>query len=348
MKKFMTALLCGALCLALGAAAAETTLEIDGVVQPAKTVSILAPYSGRVGDMTVAAGDALAAGSALLNISTTKIYADFDGAVTGVFAQPGDSAAWVQGRYGALLWLEEETLYSAACSINGADSDVEDKIVHVGETVYVRATNNNKHEGVARVTSVFGKDYTLDITLVDDLEMNESIRVYRESDYDVDSCIGTGKVSRIDPVAISSEGYVLAVHVQDGDSVARGDLLLEVVPDALEGRVGGDGSVKMPEDGVLLSVGAAAGAQIAKDAVLATYCPAGALELVCAVDEQDLKSLAVGDKMKAAFDALDGEAIGATVTKIASAADENGAYAVTLVLESTEDVRIGMSATVEK
>ncbi|MBR7146125.1 MAG: MlrC C-terminal domain-containing protein [Oscillospiraceae bacterium] len=261
MKKLIAALLC-LCCLTAGTAMA---LEIEGKIQPAKTLSIRAPYSGMADDVEWAAGDEVLAGDALAVLSTTKVYADFDGTVTGIFAQAGDSAASVAERYGALMYVEREALYTAQCTTSGAASDNENKIVHAGETVYIRSTADSKREGVARVTGVSGNSYTLEVVLEDDLKLNDSIKVYRDDDFDADSCIGMGKLSRIDPVAVTAEGSVLAVHVQPGQKVARGEVLLEIVPDVLEGMKGGDGSVYAPQDGVLLSVLIQGGEQVAKE-----------------------------------------------------------------------------------
>ena len=348
MKKRIIVLLCMLLCLTMGAAMAEAALEIEGVIKPARTLTISAPYSARAGDFDFAPGDVLSMGDALVSLSTTKVYADFDGTVTGVFAKAGDNTASVTERYGALLYMERGEIYTAACSTNGSSSDNENKIVHVGETVYVQSTAENKRDGVGIVTSVSGKEYTVDIHLIDELKITDQIKVYRDSDHDSDSCIGSGKISRIDPVAVSAEGHVLAVHVQDGQAVSRGDLLLETVPDALEGLRGGDGVVRMPQDGVLLSVSIAAGEQVGKDQAIATYCPAGEVKLVCAVDEEDLSQIFIGDEMMVTLEAMGDTQIGAVVTKIAAAADENGEFAVTLALDETEGVYIGMTATAEK
>ena len=98
MKKPAYILLALSAALALTApapASAEKALELEGTLQAARTVTLLAPYSGVVSDVEVKTGDALAAGDALLSIATAKTYADFDGTVTGVFAVPGDSAASV-------------------------------------------------------------------------------------------------------------------------------------------------------------------------------------------------------------------------------------------------------------
>ena len=108
---------------------------------------------------------------------------------------------------------------------------------------------------------------------------------------------------------------------------------------------GGEAAALMPQDGVLLSVSAQSGAEAAKDSVLATYCPAGDMQLVCPVDEMDLAGIAVGMRASIALDAYPDEPLTGEVVKISAAADENGEYAVTVALDENDQVRIGMSAT---
>jgi len=133
--------------------------------------------------------------------------------------------------------------------------------------------------------------------------------------------------------------------VTDGQRVSRGDALFSIVPDQLEGMRGGEAAALMPQDGVLLSVSAQSGVQAAKDSVLATYCPAGEMELKCPVDEMDLADITVGARVKVTLDAYPDAPVEGEVVKIASAADENGEYAVTIALDESDVVRIGMSAT---
>lgn len=348
MKKIMAALL-AALMLPACALAEETT-RIDGTIEAVKTRIITAPHSGRVGDFAVRAGDMLSAGDALFTLSADKIYADFDGTITGVFAQPGDSAASVQDRYGALCYMERDTLYTANCTTAGAASENEYKIVHVGEKVFIRSDANNDRNGEAIVTHVEGKEYTLEVTSFDDIRLGESVNVYRDNRYYSSSRIGKGTVHRIDPVGVTAEGYVRAVHVKDGQKVKRGDLLFEIVPDALDGMRGGDGSVSMPASGVVLSVLAESGEEIAKDQPMATFCEKQDMQLVCPADEEDLAAIQVGMEVPVTLDAYRGEPMTGTVVSIAGVSAGDGSSAsfdVTIRLPENEHVRIGMSATAE-
>lgn len=348
MKKIMAALL-AALMLPVCALAAEN-IRIDGTIEAVKTQTVAAPHSGRVGDFAVRAGDVLSAGDTLFTLSAQKIYADFDGTITGVFAQPGDSAASVQDRYGALCYMERDTLYTADCTTAGAASENEYKIIHVGEKVFIRSDSNNNRIGEAIVTSVEGKKYTLEVTSFADIRINEEINVYRDNRYYSSSRIGEGTVRRVDPIGVTAEGYVRAVHVKDGQKVKRGDLLFEIVPDALDGMRGGDGSVTMPANGVVLSVAAQSGEEIAKDQPMATFCEKQDMQLICAADEEELPAIAVGMEVQVTLDAYREEPITGTVVKIAGASTEDSSsasYDVTIALPENEHVRIGMNATAE-
>ena len=345
MKKLIS-LLTAALLLAVLPAPLAEGVALEGTVQAGRTVSIAAPYAGTVGDFTAKAGDAVSAGEALFAISTQKVYAEADGTVTGLFARAGDSAQTVQDRYGAMCYIEDDVRYKAICTGSGADGDIEDKVVHAGERVYLKSTQNTGRKGEGTVTAVSTEGYTVEITRMNDLNLNESVKLYRDSDYDADSCIGSGRTAAVPATAVNATGSVLRVCVSDGQHVRRGDLLFEIVPDALDGLRGGNGTVTMPENGVLLTVSAQSGVQTAKDAVLATYCPAGAVEVVCSVDEDDLSALRVGARVGVTLDALPGEALDGTVESIAHAMNAEGGYDVTVSLRDTENVRIGMSATV--
>lgn len=346
MKKIMAALLLAAMLPA--GALAEESIRIDGTIEAIRTQTITTPHSGMVGDFAVREGDVLLAGEPLFTLDAQEVYADFDGTITGLFAEPGDGAASVQDRYGALCYIERDTLYTADCTTAGAASDNEYKIIHVGEKVYLRSEGNSSRKGEAIVTSVEGKRYTLELTTHEDIRINENINVYRDDRHTSSSRIGEGTVHRVDPIGVTAEGYVRAVHVVDGQKVSRGDLLFEIVPDALDGMQGSDGSVKMPADGVLLSVNCQSGEQVSKDQPLATYCERQDMQLVCPVDEEDLARIAVGMEVQVTLDAYPDEVLTGTVEAIAGASAKDGnasQFDVTIRLPLSDHVRIGMNAT---
>lgn len=344
MKRNMTALLLAALLL-VGVPAMAQALTLDGTIEAGKTQTVYAPFTGMTQDYTVRVGDGAAAGETLFTLSTQEVRADFDGTAVGVFAQAGDHTQAVEGHYGALMYLERGELYTAECTNAGAGSDNENKIVHPGERVYIRSVSDNDRTGEGRVTAVSGKSFTVQVTLEEDIRYNEQIRIYRTDEYETATCLGTGRISRIDPVAVHAEGCVLTVHVQEGQQVARGDLLLELAPDAPQGYAGGS-AVAMPCDGVVLQVLCQAGAQVSKDEPMAVICARGDMELQCIADEDDLPGIYVGQAVDVTLDAYPQDVIRGTVRSIASApAEGESGYLVCISLEDSSLVRIGMRAS---
>ena len=346
MRKTMALLL--TLLLLPACALAGETIRIDGTIEAGQIRTIAAPHTGRVGDFSVRKGDWISAGETLFTLSATPVYAEFDGTVTGLFAEPGDRTAAVQARYGVLCFMERERLYTVDCSTSGAASENENRIIHVGERVFIRSTANNDRRGEATVIGVEGSRYTLEVTQQKELRLNEQVKVYRDDGYKGADCIGTGRVHRIEPEAVTAEGYVRSVHVQDGQAVRRGDLLFEIVPDALADLRGFDGCVRMPADGVLLGIDCQSGQEAAKDATLATYCERSDMRLVCAVDEEDLARIAPGQQVTVTLDALRDAPVKGTVLSIAGAGNEDGSsFDVIIALEDNENVRVAMNATAE-
>lgn len=88
-------------------------VKIDGSIKSAETKTILAPYSGVVGNYAVTAGDAVNMGDALFALRTEQVYADFDGTVTAVFAQPGRTAPLLS-RSVTARWLTSSRMCSIA------------------------------------------------------------------------------------------------------------------------------------------------------------------------------------------------------------------------------------------
>lgn len=345
MKKLFAALLILALMLPLCAAA--ETLKLDGTIEAVRTRTILAPYTGRVNDFDVRVGDELAAGEALFELAAEPVYAEFDGVVTGIFARTGDSAAYVQDRYGAALYMERDVLYMADCTTKGAASENEYKIVHAGERVYIQSDANNKRIGEAVVTSVEGRSFTLEVTSYEDIRLYEDICVYRDERFATNSQIGEGRVKRIDPIAVNTEGYIRSVYVQEGQQVSRGDLLMAVVPDKLDRFDDSEGAVTMPDSGVVLEIMAESGAEIAKDAPMARYCMKQDMQLVCELDEEELARVTPGMEVVVTLDAYSGETYEAQVAAVSAAGNDNGGFEVTIALGEDAPVRVGMSATAE-
>ena len=130
MKKRIMSCLAAILCImpVLSCAGADS-ITLNGKTIPAETIQIYAPVSGTAESVPVEAGQKVQADDTIFTMKTTKVYADHDGKVSGIFGQPGDDTESVTARYGAVLYIEESPAFTVSASTSGAYNSMETKYV---------------------------------------------------------------------------------------------------------------------------------------------------------------------------------------------------------------------------
>ena len=338
-------------------ALAETSFA--GKVIPEDTVAVVAPFGGSIEHMFVREGDVVKKGDKVATISTTPVYATIEGTVSGVFALPGDSAENVGTRYGAVMYIEPTNRFVVNASTEKAYNSSETKLIHIGEKVYLSCTQDGTHQGTAIVTAVKDADesgstpYTLEVT-GGDFYIGETVGIFRSEKYEAATRIGRGIVAQNKAVGITATGSVLRLSVQEGETVERGELLLETVDGTLDGLYAVDNTILSAVDGVVATADAKVGTAVAKDANLITVYPDNAFEIEIEVSEYDLTEIREGDKVVIEFewdaDGLKkyvGEVV--TISKVnKETTDKSGEalYSAYIRFEPDEQVRLGMSVMV--
>ena len=159
MKKFVALLLTVALLTPLCAlaedveTAAVSNVTANAVAESENVYKITAPYSGVLLPFDLESGDSVSAGDTLFALDTVKVYAPVDGTVQAVFAETGDLCEDVTALYGMIACIER-TLPQASTS--GAYNDEENRLIHVGETVYFYQTSDKDNEGEGRADNPEG------------------------------------------------------------------------------------------------------------------------------------------------------------------------------------------------
>ena len=294
-KKIRILALTLVLCLLAGGALADS-LSFSGVVVQGETVQITAPIGGKLEDLSIQAGDLVKQGDTVATIGTNKVYATVDGVVTAVYGEPGDDAESVTTLYGGCVYIEGSPLYSISGSTGSAYNAAANKIIHSGEHVYLRGRSDNKHQGEGTVTVVSGTSYTVNVTGGEEMfTVNESVEIFRDPAFLASSRIGRGSIARIDPTLVTTTGSIVRYAVKAGDTVKRGDLLMETADGVYDNLKVTGNEVKAAEDLVIAEVSATEGATLAKGDVIATaYSRETALAQV-AVSESDLYAIQPGD-----------------------------------------------------
>lgn len=346
-RLFSIALLLTLLCTPAIAADLTGSSTATGVVRAADTVDLVAPYSGMLLPFDLSAGDTVSAGDVLFELDTLKIYAPFDGKLGALFAAVGDDAQSVAQRYGSIAAMEPANPYILNAGTQGAYDDPENKHIHIGETLYFKATHAARVKGVGRVIAVNGNSYRVEVTS-GDLEIGESVTLYRDELYDHKSNVGRGVCSAAEPIYVQGTGRVLKMHVQEGDKVAAGDLLLETASADAAPTLSSP-VISAPMDATISALHVVSGQNVAKGQVLMTLADTRKLEVICDVDEIDLGALHLGDTLPIVFDFAPGAVYQGTITEISmlGAVRQNAAYyPVTLSVGEVPGLRLGMSATV--
>lgn len=353
MRKKLALALCLLLCclplasLAEDAAQTIAPLILTGKVEARNTTTLYAPFGGMVEDFTLRPGDVVEEGETLLSLSTIKVYAPLSGTVRGIFGQAGDSAAYVQSRYGALCYIEPDNDWVAHGSASQGFDSPKNRILHIGEHVYLRSTTNNR-EGEGRIIAINGDTVSVEVTSNGTLNLRDNVNIYRKSDYTPESRIARGMVLRTDPIPVSADGSILSIAVSDGTRVNRGDLLFELVSGTFDEMQPADAVIRAPHGSVVADVSVMPGQTVAKNTPVATLYQTDTLQLISSVSEVDAEKIAVGGTVRITFDSIADavyEGTIASISGIGSLSDNYTQYAVTIDFTPDALVRLGMSGT---
>ena len=104
LRKITALVLIAVMALGMCAGAkADVALSYQGVVVAGETIPVTAAFGGRVSGLKLRKGDLIAKGDVIAEIATTLNYAPLEGTVTGIYAEEGDDAEAIAGRYGAVM-----------------------------------------------------------------------------------------------------------------------------------------------------------------------------------------------------------------------------------------------------
>lgn len=339
MVQRICALTVAALLLTGGALA--DTLTLEGTVG-GDAVAVYAPIGGTVESVQAVAGQTVNQGDVLASLTTTKVYAAEAGTVTGVFGQPGDNAETIGDTYGAVIYMEGESVYSISASTSYAYNKRENKFIHVGESVYLSCSSDGEHTGAGIITALDGTSYTVRVTS-GVFTIGENVFVYRGDSAVAANRIGRGRLSRTSPTAVTGTGSLVSIAVKEGDTVQRGDLLFETLTGS---------QLTATTGGIVAQVNVAAGDTVEKGAVVATVYPR--LRVEAAVSEYNLGMVHVGDgvTVELLWNQESQVTYPGTVAAISAIPDTSDStssdvkYTVYIDFEGDQDTRYGMSAVV--
>lgn len=339
-------------------AALADTISVNGKVVSTEKAIVTAPIGGTVSKILSNTGAHVSAGDPLITLDTTVVYAQESGVVR-LFGAPGDQTEAVAARYGAVVYVEPDYSYTISASVKFAYDEEANRIIHPGESVYLKAYNDAKHTGRGIVTQVSGNNFTVEVNS-GTFTSGESVVVHRKSNYAAASRIGRGNITRTDPKAYTGEGSIVRFAVKDGDVVKKGDALFETLPGTFDHLNMTGNQITSTVSGIVSTVSVTPGAAIEKGAGTVEIYPDSAMRIEASVSEVNLRYLTVGSQVTVEFPYLQDETVtvAGTVERISYLADgtdpsategestDEAFYLVYIAFDPVPDIRYGMTAIV--
>lgn len=342
MKKLLICLM--ALALMMPSALAET-ITVDGTVISMETVPVMSPVDGALYQVLLNEGDHVDADQEAATLYAVGVYAAESG-IVHVMGTEGEGVEALVARYGAVVYIEPDRDYTISASTRNAYDAEENKIIHPGESVYLRGVSDTKLTGTGKVTAVSGGSFTVEVT-ENGFESGDSVYVYRDEDYNTKSRIGRGSVSHASAVAYTGTGTgrVSSIAVEDGAHVETGDLLYKTIETTSSYRIAADVA------GTVAAVLVAPGDVVTQGSVVAEIYPDAAMRVEIALTENDLQDVRIGTGVTVEF--KDGQTVAGTIDRISAVAqvnadeeDDTVRFSAYVRLDEAVSVRYGMTAKV--
>ena len=213
LKKSLSLL--AALALAASPALAE---PYAGATVASRTTALVSASGGVLESLSLLPGQSVAAGETVGSTRAEKVFAAWDGTVALCCADAGDAVD------GTVLEISPTSRYTVYCTVDGAYSDPETELVHIGEQLYLRCTANGTHKAVGVVTSIDGAEYQVEV-IGGELYVGEVVNLYRDADFSAARRVGVGTAVVAEPIEYSASGTLIELCVQEGEIIERGELL---------------------------------------------------------------------------------------------------------------------------
>ena len=338
MKKRYLAWLIAVLMLWQPAALAAETWS--GSVVQGTQIAVRAAYGGTVDDVHLQAGDVARAGDTILTLSGEKIYSPWNGTVTALFAGEGDDAAYATERWGAAAMIAPREKFLVYMTVDEQYNLSDTRRISLGQTVWMRCAKDGTHRGFGVVIDAEGTEYTVEVT-GGQFSNGEVVYAGLREGYYKSERVGTGTVLAAEVRPVEGSGTVVRSCIAEGDSVERGQLLMEVAGGVPTGAAWNNGSVAADAAGVIVSVNVSKGDTVQQGDVVAVIAADTLVETV--LPEEDLTLLREGDPVRLVWE--DGEGMGEVIF-ISHMADENGDFQV-LIRPENEFAYIAQSVDIE-
>ncbi len=353
-RQCIASLLAAACLLGAFGAAAESQEEAisgKGMITAPERISLLAPMGGQLQDFSWKAGDRAEAGAVALTILPMQICAANSGIITGLNARAGDQADAVQAQYGALCYVERQGTWHVRASTASAYNKPRNRDIRIGDVLRVRkGSGGDEKTGEGTVISADGKGFVLEMEQGDfELEDDVSLYLGTGTTYKSSELAGKGKAARPQALAVTGNGIVASILVQEGDLVERGQplFLMDSSNARYQNQMGSPQAI-FPQAALIENMLVSPGQAVIQGQALMTLIPEGTLEATLEIDELDIAQVRAGQSVRLIIDAYpniwrEGRAV--EICPLGSTQLDTTKYRVRVSIDNTEGLMLGMHVT---
>ena len=330
-------------------AAKSTTFAANGRVVEPPPITLTAPLGGQVQPFAWRTGDSVNADDTVLSILPMQVLAACDGTVCGVQAQVGDQAAQVISMYGALCYIERDQIWQVEASAASAYNEIENRDVRIGDILRIQqGSGSNAVTGEGQVVGLTPRGFVVNFPQ-GDFNLESTVKFYRGDDKAFKSKdeVGNGKIRRPDAVAVLGEGCIATVHITEGQSVKRGQLLFTLDAVTAKHTDAPTDEVRCQASGIISEVLVRPGQFVTQGQAVMTLIPTAELNISLEVDELDIARVSIGQSIRIVLDAYGEQERAGTVLEInplGNIVQDITKFAVLIGLDDTEGLMIGMHA----
>jgi len=317
----------------------QTSLTVSDARENLQNATIRAPGSGYVGDLSLEVGDnANGKVATIYNYETAEVTADF------------------------YTWQAQKLSVGQSVSLYFGVNYASGTIESIAATPH----QNENGESVTeiKISAAVGSAVTSDGTL--------TVQVPSEGGA-VFTSIKASAETPSKSVNTSVSAKVTKLYVKNGDYVNEGDLIMQLDTSSFERSLENSQlslksqtlslqeaeqdldnfNITAPDDGIVISKSAKVGDTVSAGtggATLMTIADLSEMVFTISVDELDIASIQVGQKVSVTADALEGVVFDAEVTKISITGTTSGGvttYPVEVTIRNPEGLKIGMNVSAE-
>jgi len=294
--------------------------------------TVKAPIAGTVKVINAAEGDSV---EAVMNVSHALIVLSADDSMR-VTVEADDLNAYSEGD-AVSMTIDEEEVTSVIGNIDTMAGTIEfvidDEDYDVGQQVDVYGVNGQ----------IIGSG-TMAINVP--IYVSGSVGIVEDIHVDVnDEVNSNNKLITLEDSVLSDD--VLALSEQKEDLI---DDLNTLYADLEAAGIGEGYTIYARQDGIVSNVMISDNATVNADTLMFTLQAMQPLELEIAIDELEIAQIEIGQTAQVTFEALPGQKYAAQVTyinPIGQSVNNVTSYFVTVTLQETQDILIGMSGTAD-